>query len=185
MQTGWDTTQADYVNFVTQLAEQAHSLTTRRGFTLLIGQKNAPEITGAVARVLDFAVLEDCKNLRDEAERAFCAVYQTPYIAAGKPVFSIEYPTSLRDPAAPQQCRTTGANAAQFADSCAVDTAATGGRWGNFRFSEILKLRDSETDQPGELNGCTQYCGRQGAGVVVTAVNEELDGDECRAVGSS
>ncbi|KAM7206087.1 glycoside hydrolase [Naviculisporaceae sp. PSN 640] len=175
--TGFNLSDDDYVNFVTQLAQEAHSLTTNRSFTLLIGQKNAAELVERLEPNLDFAVLEDCKNLREEADRAFCADFQ-PYIANEKPVFSIEYPSSLRDPAAPQQCRATGADEAQFEASCANDTTPDG-PLGNYRFSEILKLRD-EADESTELNGCTQYCDRE---VVVTAINSELDGDECTATG--
>ncbi|KAK3317028.1 glycoside hydrolase family 114 protein [Apodospora peruviana] len=181
--TGWKTTPQDYVNFVTQLATQAHTLKTKRGFSLLIGQKNAPEIARNLTSVLDFAVLEDCKNLRNEASRAFCADFQG-YITANKPVFSIEYPTSLRKQGAAQQCNTSGANTAQYTNSCAVDSAPTGGKYSNYKFSEILKIRDGPNDDPAaELNGCTQYCGAgQGKGVVVTAVNEDLDGDVCKSV---
>ncbi|KAK4207745.1 glycoside hydrolase [Rhypophila decipiens] len=185
--TGFDLNSADYINFVTQLADQAHALTTNRSFTLLIGQKNAAELVPDLQPVLDFAVLEDCKNLLGEAERAFCADFQ-PYIAnttQTKPVFSIEYPTTLRDPAAPQQCRTTGADEAQYEASCANDTVPDG-PLGNYRYSEILKLRD-EGDEATELNGCTQYCVPEGqdpaSGVVVTAINSELEGDDCTATG--
>lgn len=183
--TGFKLTSQDYITLMTQLATTAHSLTTKRGNTLLIGQKNAPELVSSLAPMLDFAVLEDCKDLRGDAGGAFCRQFQT-YIAAEKPVFSIEYPTSLRNKNSPQQCNTSGANAAQYTASCEIDSAANGSR-GNFRFSEILKLKDGddETDH-GELNGCTQYCGLgQGKGVVLTAVNEELDGDECKPVSST
>lgn len=165
---------------MTQLAEQAHALTTSRSFTLLIGQKNAAELVPALEGDLDFAVLEDCKNLRGEAEGAFCADFQ-PYIANEKPVFSIEYPTSLRDPAAPQQCNTTGAERAQYEASCANDTVPDG-PLGNYRFSEVLKLRDVDNEAT-ELNGCTQYCEGLGNGVVVTAINSDLEEDECTATG--
>src|SRR5690606_31756665 len=40
--TGWNLSEADFVNFATELADHAHSLTTERGHTMLIGQKNAP-----------------------------------------------------------------------------------------------------------------------------------------------
>ncbi|KAM7205409.1 Glycoside hydrolase superfamily [Naviculisporaceae sp. PSN 640] len=180
--TGFKLKQQDYITLMTQLATTAHSLKTKRGNTLLIGQKNAPELVSSLSSVLDFAVLEDCKNLRNEADRAFCKDFQ-PYISANKPVFSIEYPTSLRNKASPQQCNASGANSAQYTASCEIDTAV-GGKRGNFKFSEILKLRDgADESEHGELNGCTQYCGQgQGKGVVVTAVNEEIDGDVCKPV---
>ncbi|KAM7184983.1 Glycoside hydrolase superfamily [Rhypophila sp. PSN 637] len=183
--TGFNLNQQDYINLMTTLATTAHGLKTKRGNTLLIGQKNAPELVKSLNSVLDFAVLEDCKNLRNEADRAFCADFQ-PYISQNKPVFSIEYPTSLRNKNSPQQCNTSGANSAQYTASCEIDSAV-GGKRGNFKFSEILKLRDgADESEHGELNGCTQYCGQgQGKGVVVTPVNEEIDGDECKPVSKS
>ncbi|GAB1311345.1 Endo alpha-1,4 polygalactosaminidase [Madurella fahalii] len=164
--TGWNLSQADYIAFVRELAAHAHSLTTQRGFTMLIGQKNAPEIVGDVADVLDFAVLEVCKTLRDEEDFNFCVDYQEPYIDAGKPVFSIEYPESLGDPNT-GACSPSGANETEYENSCE----------GNVRFSTVLKIQG----EIGELNGCTQYCleAGHGEGVVETATDPALDGIAC------
>jgi endo-alpha-1,4-polygalactosaminidase (GH114 family) len=166
--TGWNLSQDDYVTFVTELATHAHSLTTEKGYTMLIGQKNAPELVEQVGGVLDFAVLEDCKTLNDDEDYTFCIDFQA-YIAEGKPVFSIEYPSTLgnQDTGA---CSATGASDAQYTASC--DTTQ-----GNSGFSTVLKIQGGD----GELNGCTQYCsgGQPGTGVVVTATDPELDGGEC------
>jgi len=167
--TGWNLSERDYVTFVTDMAAHAHGLTTNRGFTLLVGQKNAPELVGQVAGVLDFAVLEDCKTLNDPGEdSAFCRDFQ-PYIAAGKPVFSIEYPSTLGN-AETGVCSATGASDSQYAASC--DTSK-----GNAGFSTVLKIQGGV----GELNGCTQYCSGEapGTGVVTTATDPELDGSPC------
>ncbi|AEO68168.1 cdf006f0-f919-4db2-bd3c-104b2af2c52d [Thermothielavioides terrestris] len=168
--TGWNLSQDDYVSFVTELAAHAHNLTTKRGFTLLIGQKNAADIVDRIDGVLDFAVLEDCKQLNDPTEQGFCSAFQ-PYITAGRPVFSIEYPSTLGN-ADSGACNPGGANATQYAASC--DATA-----GNANFSTVLKIQGGV----GELNGCTQYCdgGRPNTGVVVTATNSELDGSPCPA----
>lgn len=150
------------------MAAHAHGLTTKRGFTLLIGQKNAPELVGQVGGVLDFAVLEDCKTLNDDEDFTFCRDFQT-YIAAGKPVFSIEYPSTLGNTET-GACSATGASDPQYAASC--DTTK-----GNAGFSTVLKIQGGV----GELNGCTQYCSGEspGTGVVVTATDPELDGSQC------
>jgi hypothetical protein len=150
------------------LATHAHTLTTRRGFTLLIGQKNAPELVGQVGGALDFAVLEDCKTLNDAEDYTFCSDFQ-PYIAEGKPVFSIEYPSTLGNKNT-GKCSATGASKAQYTASC--DTTK-----GNSGFSTVLKIQGGV----GELNGCTQYCdgGGPGTGVVTTATDPDLDGSPC------
>jgi endo-alpha-1,4-polygalactosaminidase (GH114 family) len=170
--TGWNLSENDYITFITDLAAHAHSLTTSQNYTLLIGQKNAPELVDRVGDVLDFAVLEDCKTLNDDEAYTFCSDFQTAYIAAGKPVFSIEYPSTLgnQDTGA---CSATGASDAQYAASCAANDTAVG----NAGFSTVLKIQGGE----GELNGCTQYCagGKPGTGVVTTATDPELDGGEC------
>lgn len=166
--TGWNLSEGDYVSFVTELAEHAHSLTTDRGHTLLIGQKNAPELVEQVGGSLDFAVLEDCKTLNDDEDYVFCGDFQT-YIADGKPVFSIEYPSTLGDTET-GNCNTNGASDEQYAASCATDQ-------GNSGFSTVLKIQGGA----GELNGCTQYCSEAGPGngVVVSPTDPDLDGRKC------
>ncbi|KAK3292868.1 glycoside hydrolase superfamily [Chaetomium fimeti] len=166
--TGWDLSQADYVSFVTELATHAHSLTTLQNHTLLIGQKNAPELVEQLSDALDFAVLEDCKGLNDEEDFTFCEDFQA-YITAGKPVLSIEYPSTLGDTET-GACNPDGTSDEQYAASCATDQ-------GNSDFSTVLKIQGGD----GELNGCTQYCsgGEPGTEVVVTATDPELDGETC------
>ena len=165
--TGWSLSASDYVSFVTELATHAHSLSTKRGFTMLIGQKNAPELVDKIGGVLDFAVLEDCKSLNDGGDSNFCSDFQ-PYIAEGKPVFSIEYPSTLGN--SKGTCSATGASKAQYTASC--DTTK-----GNSGFSTVLKIQGGD----GELNGCTQYCsgGASETGAVTTATDSELDGSSC------
>jgi endo-alpha-1,4-polygalactosaminidase (GH114 family) len=169
--TGWNLSQADYVSFVNELAAHAHGLTTRQQHTLLIGQKNARELVRNLSTVLDFAVLEDCKRLNGDAEDTpFCADFQA-YITGSpsKPVFSIEYPSTLGNPTT-GACNARGASDAQYHASC-DPTEDTNG------FSTVLKIQGDV----GELNNCTQYCTGMapGTGVVVTATDPELDGNPC------
>ncbi|AEO59827.1 glycoside hydrolase family 114 protein [Thermothelomyces thermophilus ATCC 42464] len=188
--TGWDLSRDDYVSFVRELAEHAHGLTTKRNYTLLIGQKNAPDLVEDVGDLLDFAVLEDCKSLNggggdddddnddNNDDAPFCGEFQH-YIERGRPVFSIEYPSTLGDDET-GECNAGGASKAQYEASCDASTAR-----GNSDFSTVLKIQGGV----GELNGCTQYCDglQPGTGIVVTATDSELDGNECppEATGSS
>ena len=158
------------------LSTYAHFLTTERGYTMLIGQKNAPELASALLRYVDFTVLEDCKSLFDKKpENAFCSEFQ-PFITGGnqKPILSIEHPISLislENGKGSGNCRSTGANDAQYKASC--DTTK-----GNAGFTTVLKIKEGE----GELNGPTQYCDAGlGKGVVVTATNSAKDGVACPA----
>jgi hypothetical protein len=96
---------------------------------MLVGQKNAPEIASELASTLDFAVLEEC------LEQGFCAEFQ-PYIAAGKPVFQIEYPGS------------SGSGDVSDADY----EKFCGTTEGNEGFSEVLKRASEQVD------GWGQYC---------------------------
>lgn len=166
--TGWNLSKSDYVSFVTELAQHAHGLTTEQNFTLLIGQKNAPELVDDLNGELDFAVLEDCKTLNDDEDYTFCSDFQV-YITNGKPVFSIEYPSTLGDNST-GECYPDGAIQEQYDASC-DDTV------GNSDFSTVLKI----PGDIGELNNCTQYCdGREpGTGVVITATDNERDGIDC------
>ncbi|KAH6615785.1 glycoside hydrolase superfamily [Chaetomium sp. MPI-SDFR-AT-0129] len=170
--TGWSLAESDYVSFVTELAAHAHSLTTARGHSLLIGQKNAPGLVDQLSDILDFAVLEDCKSLNDAEDTPFCKDFQA-YItsstpAGGKPVFSIEYPSSIGDDSG--KCSADGASDEQYAASCDATK-------GNEGFSTVLKIQGGD----GELNGCTQYCdgGKPKTGVVVSPTDPELDGNKC------
>lgn len=95
-------------------------------------------------------------------------MYQDPYIRAGKPVFSIEYPASLGDPES-GECSASGTNDDDYTGSCQNGVEG---------FSEVLKIQGGE----GELNGCTEYCDVKG--LVVTAV-DEADGGECPSTGTA
>jgi hypothetical protein len=77
---------------------------------MLIGQKNGLELAPSLLPYVDFAVLEDCKALREsDPDYAFCSDFQ-PFATGGsqKQVFSIEYPTSLESPAGSGTCSVTG-----------------------------------------------------------------------------
>lgn len=76
--TGFPLTEQDQLAFNTWIAGAAHE----RG--LAVGQKNVPELTAELESSFDFAVSEDC------FDDSWCAELD-PYIAAGKPVFAIEY----------------------------------------------------------------------------------------------
>jgi hypothetical protein len=76
--TGFAITEADQVAFNLWLAEEAHAR------DLAIGQKNIGDLTPDLVERFDFAVTEDC-FVDGWCER------MSPYIAAGKPVFAIEY----------------------------------------------------------------------------------------------
>ncbi len=76
--SGFPLTEDDAVTAALWLAEAAHE----RG--LAIGQKNAPELTGRLVGVFDFAVTEECLT------QGWCDE-MAPYVSAGKPVLAIEY----------------------------------------------------------------------------------------------
>ena len=75
------TTPIDYVKF---LADTSHS----NG--LAIGLKNAGGIVGGVLPSMQWEVNEQCVQYEE------CDLF-TPFVAAGKPVFHIEYPTEAPD----------------------------------------------------------------------------------------
>jgi len=169
--TGFHLVEEDDINFMRALSKHAHGLTTTRGYTMLIGQKNAKELAGTLLKegLVDFAVLEDCKGLRETVSNAaFCSDFQ-PFIKAGKPVLSIEYPVSLESGVGSGKCSSTGANSKEYTASCDKTK-------GNAGFSTVLKIKEGD----GELNGCTQYCDAgQGKGVVVTATDGGKDSAKC------
>lgn len=76
--TGFPLTEQDQIAFNRWIAQAAHD----RG--LAVGQKNVADLTPDLVDFFDFAVSEDC--LVD----GWCDQLN-PYIAAGKPVFAIEY----------------------------------------------------------------------------------------------
>ncbi|KAK1639041.1 endo alpha-1,4 polygalactosaminidase precursor [Colletotrichum phormii] len=138
--TGFNLQPSDYATYISTLAAHAHALDTTAGAgrKLLLGQKNAPTIAPQLASIADFAVLETCLGTRtsDEVE-PFCADFQ-PYIAAGKPVFQIEYPTSVRDDDSISQV--------DYNYFCVNKN-------GNEGFSEVLKHASEQVD------GWGQFCG--------------------------
>lgn len=131
--TGFGLKPEDFTKYLTELAEYAHSIQTKNGAPLQIGQKNAPDLAPDLVKVLDFAVLESCM------EWEFCGEFQ-PYISAGKPVYQIEYPASIEN-----EGKLSDADRQRFCERQANDDG----------FSKILK-RASET-----LDGWGQYCGEE------------------------
>lgn len=125
--SGFNLQPEDYVNYLTALADYAHSLSP----PLLVGQKNAPALAPNLSPVLDFAVLESCREWK------FCSDFQA-YVDAGKHVFQIEYPPSVEE---------TGQLSPEDEEVYCGDLAGDGG------FSKILKYASAQ------LDGWTQYCG--------------------------
>lgn len=120
--SGFPLTQATAIDYMQFLSAQA------KANGLLVGLKNAGQIVPQVLNITDFAVNEQC------VQYAECAQW-TPYIAAGKPVFHIEYPSSapvVTQAAITKACSRTG------------DSAGSEG------FSTILATYD--------LNGQVTYC---------------------------
>jgi endo-alpha-1,4-polygalactosaminidase (GH114 family) len=76
---GLGLTTADAVDYLTFLAIGAHSL------NMSLGLKNGGTIVNATIDMMQWEVNEQC------VEYTECALFQ-PFIAAGKPVFHIEYP---------------------------------------------------------------------------------------------
>lgn len=76
--TGFPITKAHSIAYFKALANAAHDL------DLAIGLKNAMEMIPAVLPLMDFAVNEQCREYGE------CDTYKS-VIAAGKPVFGIEY----------------------------------------------------------------------------------------------
>lgn len=137
--TGFKLKPADYAKYLTTLANYAHSLKTKAGGVLLVGQKNAPEIAESLVSVLDFAVLESCRGTTDPNEEnwPFCSDFQI-YIQANKPVFQIEYPPSV--------AKTGAVSASDNKYYCTAKSDDKG-------FSKILKWASER------LDGWGQYCG--------------------------
>jgi hypothetical protein len=77
-ETGFPLTAQDQINFNVWLANEAHA----RG--LSIGMKNDSEQFTTLLPFFDWALIEDCFS------QEWCADL-SPFIAAGKPVFSVEY----------------------------------------------------------------------------------------------
>jgi len=82
--TGLDLTTSDAIDYLTFLADIAHSL------NMSIGLKNAAEIVNQTLGFLQWEVNEQCEQYQE------CDSFE-PFIKAGKPVFHIEYPNSAPD----------------------------------------------------------------------------------------
>jgi hypothetical protein len=132
--TGFRLRPQDYVDYMAKLAAHAHALRTPSGASLLIGQKNAPEVADKLVSVLDFAVLESC------LDDVFCGKFQ-PYIQAKKHVLQIEYPKSI-----PQMGVLSGLDAIRY---CGLSGTTDG------QFSKVLKFASAQ------LDGWGQYCGQR------------------------
>ncbi|KAM0245045.1 hypothetical protein ACHAP5_005717 [Fusarium lateritium] len=139
--TGFKLKSSDYTKYLKSLAEYAHSIKTKDGNPLLVGQKNAPEIAEDLVSSLDFAVLESCRGTTDPAEEnwPFCEDFQT-YIDAGKPVLQIEYPPSVE--------KTGKLSSSDKTYYCTPKEEDTG-------FSKIIKWASAQ------LDGWGQYCGEE------------------------
>ncbi|KAF4488028.1 endo alpha-1,4 polygalactosaminidase precursor [Fusarium agapanthi] len=119
--------------------DYAHSIKTKDGNRLLVGQKNAPEIAEDLVSALDFAVLESCRGTTDPDEEnwPFCEDFQT-YVDAGKPVLQIEYPPSVK--------KTGKLSSSDNTYYCTPKGEDKG-------FSKILKWASAQ------LDGWGQFCG--------------------------
>ena len=137
--TGFKLKQSDYVNYLATIAKYAHSLKTKSGGPLLVGQKNAPEIAEPLVSLLDFAVLESCRGVNDPKVESwpFCPDFQA-YISQNKPVFQIEYPPSVP--------KTGAVSASDNKYYCSAKSDDKG-------FSKVLKWASEK------LDGWGQYCG--------------------------
>jgi hypothetical protein len=81
--TGFPLTAADQLTYDAMLANLAH----QHGLTVAL--KNDVEQVASLAPYFDYAVNEQCEQYRE------CGAYATPFIAAGKAVFQVEYKLSV------------------------------------------------------------------------------------------
>lgn len=79
--TGFTITAAEQVRYNLWLSGEAH----KRG--LSIGLKNSADLLTTLLPSYDWAIIEEC------ADQGWCAAFH-PFIAAGKPVFQVEYTDS-------------------------------------------------------------------------------------------
>jgi len=114
---------------------------------LTIGLKNAGDIISAVLPLVQFSVNEQC------VEHDECATFQ-PFIAAGKPVFHIEYPKGAGE----RDSATAGLKQDTVKEFC-----ANSGPKGSDGFSTLLKKM--------ELDGWVEYCN---GNVQTSAVDETV-----------
>lgn len=153
------------VSFLENLASYAHSKTTTLGHPLMIGQKNAVELTERIHLFMDFAISENCIGSQNVGSNrgstdAFCSNFQEYYANNDKPVFDIEYPASLASGGSTKR-RRDASDVALSQAGCSATTSASDLQYfcptdgdNSAGISRILKL---DNDEFG-LNGCTQYC---------------------------
>lgn len=122
---GLGLTAADSVSFVSFLADEAAR------YNMSVGLKNAGSIVPQVLGRVDFGVNEQCVAKKE------CATY-APFVAAGKPIFHIEYPSGAAG---------GRVDAAAAADIC----SRSGSSRGADGFSTAMKRM--------ELDGWVEYCG--------------------------
>lgn len=121
-----------------------------RPLNLSLGLKNAGSIISAILPIVDFSVNEQC------IEHNECSSFQ-PFIAAGKPVFHIEYPTG--DSNLQQSVERNGFTEDTKNKFCGL------GRKESEGFSTVLKKMN--------LDGWVEYCDGK---VEVTSVDEATGG---------
>jgi hypothetical protein len=131
--------------FSIQYLSYLSSLTTPLNLTL--GLKNAGDIISAVLPIVHFSVNEQCVQYGE------CETF-APFIAAGKPVFHIEYPDGAGE----------GENEQGLKSDVVSTYCERGGKGeGSQGFSTVLKKM--------ELDGWVEYCDGK---VETTDVNESL-----------
>ncbi|KAF2853421.1 glycoside hydrolase family 114 protein [Plenodomus tracheiphilus IPT5] len=141
---GLSLTQEDSISYMSYLS----SITAPLNLTL--GLKNAGNIIPVVLPLVQFSVNEQCID-HDE-----CDTFQ-PFIAAGKPVFHIEYPDGAGD----GESATRGLGQDTMRKFC----SSNGDAEGSEGFSTVLKKM--------ELDGWVEYCN----GSVQTSALDESIGD--------
>ena len=95
--SGFDLSPSSAVDYMTFLASESHSR------NMSIGLKNAGAIVNATLDMMQWEVNEQCVEFQE------CSLFQ-PFIAAGKPVFHIEYPTSAPSVTAATKSQICGDN---------------------------------------------------------------------------
>ena len=112
-------TKADSITMMRVLSDKAQQL------KLAIGLKNSAAIIANVLPAMQYSVNEEC------VANGECASY-APFVAAGKPVFHIEYPTKVKAGFTSNFCKTEGPAE------------------GAFNFSTVIKNYN--------LDGWVEYC---------------------------
>jgi endo-alpha-1,4-polygalactosaminidase (GH114 family) len=124
---GLGLTTSDSVNFIQFLSS------VTRPLNLTLGLKNAGSIVPAVLPLVDFAVNEQCVKYNE------CSTFQR-FVAAGKPVFHIEYPAG--DGELQQNVEADGFSEDTKKKFCNAD--------GSHGFSTVLKKM--------KLDGWVEFC---------------------------